>query len=267
MTSLTDYLRSLYHIYFQRIRHYVQEVLANPDESENLHQMRTNTRRIRTLLSEFADHFEPTFLQKSKEFFKELIERSNEARDIDVFLEHFEEYEKSLPKSMRSDLVPLKEYLLSKRQEEYERLKDVLKDFTTIDFIEIPQILKSEIEAKEAIKRAIANRKRKIKKLRKKKGCDPRLLHRLRIQYKRLRYLYEMLDGLEDVSKRVKRLKKIQDLLGHYHDLVVQRENILRFVKERTFAIETILAAGKLVGDIEERSEKLCRQIARKDLV
>ena len=269
MTSLTDHLCYLYHTYVQRIRHYAEEVLANPNESENLHQMRTNTRRILTLLAEFTDYFDPFFLQKSKEFFKELIKRSNEARDIDVFLEHFEEYEKSLPKSMRAGLSPLKERLLTRRAREYEQLGIYLRDLErSIEPIRFAQAKRSDEDAKEVIKRMIAKRHKKIKKLRKKiEGCDPELLHKLRIHYKRLRYLYEMLGGLQDVSKELKHLKKVQELLGHYHDLVVQRNNILRFIQEEGFTLQTILAAGKLAGDIEEKSEKLCKKISRKDMV
>jgi CHAD domain-containing protein len=69
-------------------------------------------------------------------------------------------------------------------------------------------------------------------------------MHRLRVRVKRLRYALETLRGSEDkaTGKLLRRLVRLQDLLGDYQDAVTQTAWL------RTHAEATLLAPGPLLG-------------------
>ena len=91
----------------------------------------------------------------------------------------------------------------------------------------------------------------------------PEPLHRLRIDCKKLRYLLEFFRSLYDddeIARLVRALKQLQDNLGDFNDLVVQRAKLREFgrgmVAERTGSAPTLMAMGRLVADLEARQEK-----------
>ncbi len=262
MTTLAAFLTQKYHRYVLQLQGYIHAVLNDPGEPENLHKVRTTVRRIRTLLKSFKNEFDPEFLKEAKNFFKEIMDCSNEARDIDVFLQNFKNHERSLPPSMQVWIEPLYTFLLQRKAQEYEklvkffenpRLKEQLWRFS------YPVIRQSDLKAQKGIKRAIKATRKELK--------QQKDLHRIRIVYKRLRYLHELLAEFTDVKKEIKRLKKIQDILGRYHDLVVQRESVYRFATLSDLNKEGLLAMGKLLGDLEQEITKIENKIKRKDRI
>jgi CHAD domain-containing protein len=72
----------------------------------------------------------------------------------------------------------------------------------------------------------------------------PAEVHRLRVRVKRLRYALETLRGSEDkaTDKLLRRLSRLQDVLGDYQDAVTQAAWL------RTHAETTLLAPGPLLG-------------------
>ena len=72
----------------------------------------------------------------------------------------------------------------------------------------------------------------------------PAELHRLRVRVKRLRYALESLRGPQDkaMTKLLRRLARLQDVLGEYQDAVIQGAWL------RTHAETTLLAPGPLLG-------------------
>ncbi len=73
---------------------------------------------------------------------------------------------------------------------------------------------------------------------------SPAELHRLRVRVKRLRYALETLRGPDEkaMSKLLRRLVRLQDVLGDYQDAVTQGAWL------RTHAETTLLAPGPLLG-------------------
>ena len=259
MPALASYLAQVYHRYILELQSAVAMTLANCDDPENLHKVRTTTRRILTLLKAFEKAFEPHFLKRAKPFFKNIIKQSNEARDIDVFLQNFESYKASLPPSMQEWIEPLRGALKQKRSVAYEKLRLFLNDDLfkrELSHLAYAQMRQKSLSAKKGIKRALERTKKELK--------TKKDLHSIRIVYKRLRYLTELLAPFKNVKKRIKHLKKMQDLLGTYHDLVVQRESVYHFATTSDIDNECMLAAGKLMGDLESRALKMEKRVKRK---
>ena len=91
------------------------------------------------------------------------------------------------------------------------------------------------------------------------------MLHRLRIDCKKLRYLLEFFAGLfppKQIGQLIKQLKGVQDNLGRFQDLCVHELQLQGFVGELPLADEgarrTHMAVGSLVGtlDREKREER-----------
>ena len=91
-------------------------------------------------------------------------------------------------------------------------------------------------------------------------------LHQLRIAGKKLRYLLEFFNSLfpqTEMKILIKRLKKLQDNLGDYHDLAVHQEMLEEFkeslIIKGSEEKETILTLEVLITKLNEK-QKLLKQ-------
>jgi CHAD domain-containing protein len=87
----------------------------------------------------------------------------------------------------------------------------------------------------------------------------PPAFHRLRIRLKRVRYAFEMLAPLSgrQTAKALKRLRRMQEVLGDQQDLVTTGAWMREFAKQPTLSGETLLAAGAMLQLTSQRREKL----------
>ena len=89
-------------------------------------------------------------------------------------------------------------------------------------------------------------------------------LHRLRIDAKKLRYLLEFFHSLypaPEINARIKELKRLQDILGGFNDMEIQRDTARRFriasfTPTQDATPSCILTLGRLAGTLEERQEE-----------
>ena len=86
-------------------------------------------------------------------------------------------------------------------------------------------------------------------------NTEDEMLHVLRIDCKKLRYLMEFFTSLfprKKINVLIKQLKKLQDNLGDFNDLRVQEEYLLNIIKELPATQRqlktTLVAIGSLVG-------------------
>ena len=96
-------------------------------------------------------------------------------------------------------------------------------------------------------------------------------LHRLRIDCKKLRYLLEFFSELFDpvlMKNFTRSLKRLQDYLGDFQDLQVQRECLERTAyelgKQEQVPVGTILVLGQMMRELELRQDKVRKQFHRK---
>ena len=91
------------------------------------------------------------------------------------------------------------------------------------------------------------------------------LLHALRIDCKKLRYLLEFFASLyapDEIGALVKQLKRLQDNLGEFNDLSVQRAELRSFLKKhnRSLSVETGAAIGTLIANLDIRQRDVRRR-------
>ena len=90
--------------------------------------------------------------------------------------------------------------------------------------------------------------------------------HRLRVRLKRVRYTLEMLDALSgrQTAKALKRLKRLQEVLGEQQDLVTMAAWMRQFARQPALTGETLLAAGAMLQLTSARREKVAATAFRR---
>ena len=243
-----------------------REKLLTGGDDEDLHQFRIACRRSVVLMGEFKLLYEKERLLENRTALKNLISISNTKRDMDVL--------KSEINRIEGEMEP------SGYQEALELFKGRVDKMLQIDHASIITYLQSEActNILVAWKSYIADRNRtnvsiygrytidslskhvifqRFLKIKKRiKGLDPKhdaseTLHKLRIEYKKMRYLLESFGYLyekKEIRKLLKEMKKLQDLLGLFHDSHQQKmifealleteenEKVRSFIKEILFS-------------------------------
>jgi CHAD domain-containing protein len=249
-------------------------------DTEFLHDFRVAVRRTRTCLAQIKDVFHPGAVEYFRGEFEWLGQTTGLTRDLDVYLLKFPDYQKMVPKSVRSDLGPLAGFLREHQHAEQRRLagdleskryKKLIHDWR--DFLEgrgrwggsrtsePPPANARRPIINVATERIAFRFDRVVRKGKKIDSTTPAAaLHRLRIDCKKLRYLLEFFKSLYDrdkVDSLISALKGLQDSLGDFNDLQVQQETLMRFaqqmLEENKGTAETIVAMGRLVERLELR--------------
>jgi CHAD domain-containing protein len=94
--------------------------------------------------------------------------------------------------------------------------------------------------------------------------APPAAAHRLRIRAKRLRYALETLHALggKDTRKLVRRLTRLQDVLGTQQDAVTQVAWLRSWALRPEVAPPTVLATGAVMQVITRRGQRHRRRVA-----
>lgn len=240
-------------------------------DTEFLHEYRIAVRRTRSALSQVKDVFPREETEHFKQSFKYLGQLTSDLRDLDVYLLSESKFETKLPQEMREDIVPLFDYLRFLRE---QALEEVIARFSSSEYALILQeweIFLNEPVPKKA-KAANATlpivdlaRKRIYKRYQRviKDGdyilthMQDELLHALRIDCKKLRYLMEFFATLfpkKKMARLIKQLKKLQDNLGEFNDLSVQQEYLMHMAEELPLedprSRKALVATGYLVENL-----------------
>ncbi len=244
-------LRSLW----EEALHYRVRLLEKGDD-EDLHQLRVSVRAALSLIKSFGFLFEDSEISQLRTMLKEIISITNEKRDLDVMRQKLQEVAQELHSdTLRESYTALereietllsrehryiKAYLQSRRFDEIRQryecfLQDGYRPLATLyggyDIVAVSSYV-------------ICADFRKIEKLHRKTDYrrEWEKLHKLRIALKKLRYLLEQFgEFYEDraIEHRIKALKKLQKLLGVFHD-ASQQERIFEKVAAREHDIGII---------------------------
>ena len=224
---------------------------------EFLHDYRTAVRRTRSVLSEIPDVFPQDIAQRYKAAFALLGKQTNRLRDLDVYLLSEADYRDMFPDAMRDHISPLFDYL---RPQRVQALRDVIgylesQPYATMmeawaAFVREPvaddrAAPNAAIPIDDLARRRIAKRYRRVIKDGNKilDSDADELVHQLRIDCKKLRYLMEFFDSLfpaKKVNRLIGQLKILQDELGAFNDLSVQQAYLTQ--------IAEVLPAGDAQG-------------------
>jgi len=226
------------------------------------------------VLSQVKFIFSPETTDRFKADFRYVGQLSNNLRDLDVYLLNEDTYRKMIPAVLRDDINPLFDYLQKKR---VTALKNVIRglnskryaqilhdwelfldkppgDFTGAANATIPVIDLAKQRIYKRYKVIVRDGNRILK------NTEDELLHDLRIECKKLRYLMEFFMSLftgKEISLLIRQLKILQDNLGDFNDLCVQEDYLQDIAQELPVSgpqsRKALLAIGSLVSTVDKQ--------------
>ncbi len=253
-------------------------------DTEILHDFRVAIRRTRSALAQIKNVFPARTTDRFKKDFAYIGKRSNALRDLDVYLLNQESYKRRLPAVLRDDIDLLFAHLHQSRANAFQHVlrglnsgkyKKIMKDWET--FLNKPPpgsaaAANAELPIIELARQRISKRFRGIVKTGSKilANTEDELLHALRIECKKLRYLMEFFANLfprKKINALIAQLKNLQDNLGDFNDLCVQQEYLLNIATELPGSQQqlkkTLVAIGSLVETLNREKQTVRDAFAR----
>ncbi len=245
-------------------------IVADHD-TEFLHDYRVLLRRARSVLSVMKGVFSPEATASLKERFRALANETNQLRDLDVHLLARAAQEARVPAWMRPGLAALFDDLQAQRDAEQARLARMLQraayheQVSTLDAAVAAGApgptadVRIDRLAHKRVHRAVTTVLHAGRAIHPETADEA--VHELRIDCKKLRYTLELFAPLYDadtVSALVKRLKKLQDVLGAFNDLSVQQDALRAWATtRRRLPRDTALAVGALIGALDREQREV----------
>jgi len=251
--------------FIQVARQNEEGIIADID-TEFLHDYRISLRRIRSVLSLFKGVYAKDDTFKLINTFATIMKKTNLLRDLDVFLLHRDLYLSMIPQSMSEGLNRMLELVVEDRVIEHQNVSHFLQ---SDDYKRSIQQLEDQFKQSSLLKngptanepafllscKLIYTRYKKVCKIARGITADTpdEIVHRLRIQCKKLRYLMEFFSPLFPASrlkKLIKSLKKLQDNLGRFNDFSVQQTSIHSYLVEHVNTGNCDLQLSESVGGL-----------------
>jgi CHAD domain-containing protein len=206
------------------------------EDTEELHDMRVATRRMRAAFAVFQQAFLPKALQKHLKGLRRTGRRLGKVRDLDVFIDKARRYQETLPEEQRADLQPLlhaweeareaarKELVAYLQSSRYQAFKATFYEFVSTPgggtpassaAMPVPHLVR---EAAPALIYACLADVRAFDALLHQATLEQ--FHALRIEFKKLRYTLEYFREVlgQDVKAVINEIKGLQDHLGDLND-------------------------------------------------
>jgi CHAD domain-containing protein len=255
-----------------------EDGIINDIDTEFLHDFRVAVRRTRSALTLIRGIFSESVKEKFKTEFAGIGRKSNELRDLDIYLLRKQQYTEMLPPALRPGLGPLFDIIAREREGAHGEFVRGLASGSYRRSIEAwEKFLNAPVGAEDALPASDApvtslakNRIRKRYKKAVKLGKDidenspDRDLHTLRIECKKLRYYLEFFESLfppDEIKAVIRHLKQLQDNLGDYNDMHVQQERLKGYISKmdpsESEGRDSIAAAGGLISELYLKQKEL----------
>jgi len=256
-------------------------IIADYD-TEFLHDYRVSLRKVRSLLSLFKGVFDAKETRRLQTECAALMQETNRLRDLDVYLLEQAEFHRLVPPDVDQGLTELFAHIAEERQRAYAMVCKVLhssryrKRIARLEKLFIDGKVPSSGPAGQQPSLAFAGhlvmkRYRKVCRIARQidRNTADEVVHQLRIQCKKLRYIIEFFTPLfakGDLDPVIKPLKRLQDNLGNFNDASVQQHflgDVLTASLDRFPGREIMVAQA--VGAL--RAMLYQRQLAERALV
>ena len=228
-------------------------------DSEELHQMRVATRRLRAMLRAARPLLDSEWVRALRGELGWLGGALGPVRDLDVLIEHLRADAGALGGEDEGAFLTLILKLEAERAADRDALLAVLADPRYIALVER---LDADTRAPPAARsnrtlRDLAAREfRRLRKAMRALGADPPddELHAARIAVKRARYAAELAERStgRGATAFIREAKVLQDVLGDHQDAAVAEARIRALVGARAPAVQAI-AAGRVIERQHER--------------
>ena len=281
--TASEILKEKLSVLYDRMQTVHEALLHNLDDEEALHRFRVAVRTSVSLLGSCRLVCDEKVCLAQRQNLKTLIDMTNIKRDYDVLKAAYEKSVKHLHSEVMQKASIRLLHEIEQRIDLYsEKVRQALSGNMYIQTIreygDFLQVLPADtIYANYAAKRVcgyvIYRRFMKIvKKIEKQKHLHQQieLLHQLRIDFKKVRYLLENFAFLfteMTTDELIKRVKKMQTLLGDFHDMHRQKEIYQNIAKETNdhevrFLIDNILIPA-LAKKENEKSKTVRERLKR----
>jgi len=247
-------------------------------DTEVLHDFRVAIRRTRSALAQIKNVFPTRTTDRFKKSFAYVGKLSNDLRDLDVYLLNQDEYKAMLPVVLREDIDPLFRHLRKKREKAFQHVMrglkskkyaQIMKDWEA--FLKKPPpdsatASNAELPVIDLARQRIYKKYRGVVKTGNKilANTEDKMLHILRIECKKLRYLMEFFASLfprKKINALIEQLKNLQDNLGDFNDLCVQQEYLLNITAELPASQQqvkkTLVAIGSLIETLAHEKQSV----------
>ena len=248
-----------------------EEGVVKDIDTEFLHDFRVAVRRTRSALTLTNDIFPAETIDGFKTNFRALGWKSNELRDLDIYLQRRQQYTEMLPPSLRPGLgllfgmieserkVALRVFTEELTSDSYRGLIASWEEFLNSPGEAVKDLPAASGPVSSLAKTRIRKRYKKAVKLGKSidESSSDREIHTLRIECKKLRYYLEFFESLfpaVEIKEVIGHLKRLQDNLGDYNDMHVQQERLKGYISKMDPAAvegrDGIAAAGGLISEL-----------------
>ncbi|MBZ0305442.1 MAG: CHAD domain-containing protein [Anaerolineae bacterium] len=216
--------------------------------SEGVHKMRVATRRLRSAHKAFRPYLDATYYEQITKPLRHTAQSLGAVRDLDVFLIKTQPYVNENLEGEEEALLPL----LMQIREEYTSVRQTLTQwldsrtyqkfaghFQAVLQYPVPEehllltpsmgLLVRHVIPEMIYARFGAVRRFELRI----HDADLNTLHRLRIEFKRLRYTLEFFETVlgDEIGGVIKEIKALQEILGDLNDAVVAGHLIHRLYK------------------------------------
>lgn len=268
--SLQEAARRVFRFHFNRmIENEAGTRTGNSPDA--LHDMRVATRRLRAAFRDFKEAFGDSTLDPFVEDVRWLAQLLGRIRDSDVFLQWLKDYANTAPASDR----PTVDRVIRERQTARARARAALLDaLDSSRYLEFKAAFAGLVETDIAAAPASPGSgpslldwtndkirlqcKRVLKKGRRANLKHLKRLHRLRIEFKRLRYTGEFFSSLypKGLRKLIKKSTRLQDTLGVIHDADVQSTFLREMQEKQEDNLDADRALGRMIRALEKQEKQ-----------
>ncbi len=232
---------------FANARRYQADIL-NAQDPEFLHQYRVCLRRTRAILSLLKGQFPEREQQRLSVVLKELMQKTNLLRDLDVYLLKKEQFFTQLADKHHQGLQI---FFADIEQRRAAQLNDVCDWLRSERYQQLCREIQTQLQAIQAAEPPRANiscaayaRQALYKRFKKVSARAANIdahsadkkLHKLRIECKKLRYLLEYFAPLLTASGyqcELKKLKQLQGYLGDFNDSAVEDDFLSHYLADK----------------------------------
>ena len=248
---------------FNRVDRYIGR-LAKTLAAENIHRFRTNSRRLEAVLAQLAP--ETRNKKKLLKSLARLRKKAGKLRDVDVQIAFLRELKVPDRQNHRAQLL---ERLTEERMRRSRKLARAFDAETVRELRKRLRRARTEapLDGVDPLRSAFACLP--------KPGAAPlseKTLHACRIAAKQSRYLAELATNSADAKAFVAELKRAQDAVGEWHDVLKLREraeqlfgsahdsalvSVLQNISRARFrrAVNALLGALGALSELQRRSE------------
>ena len=249
------------------------------EDPEDLHKMRVATRRQRAAWRVFGDAYDDKRTRRHRNRLREVARRLGTVRDLDVLIEHLDDYAKPQPEAERTALGPLRDSWRDRRDEARGLLIKELDSRKHLDWLDdYRDFVQTEGRGTRGVMATVPHRVRDTMPSRiwaayeGVRGYEPVLrwadvptLHELRIGGKWLRYTLEFVrEALgPDATPLIDKVVALQDHLGLLQDADVAAGLARQFLVDHAGTLDDVESAaiGRYLVDRERERARLRRTI------